>query len=148
MNNNRNREARKWTQELLSNTGLPRRCYVRIEPGAFGHHAILEGGSGQWAASKVDPIDALRELIGRHILGPVIVEAEAQGKHARVDMREVTEGLWLIECSAVDAPGTVGEVVTAEARGRSREDVAMTGVKVRGKLSARAKRAVARLTGN
>lgn len=120
---------------------------MRIEPGAFGHHAILEGGSGQWAASKTTAIDALRELIGRHILGPVMVEAESQGKYARVDMREVTEGLWLIECSAVEGPASTQTKVTAEARGASQEPVLMDGVKVRGKLKARAKAAAARIAG-
>lgn len=100
-------------------SAFPRRVFIRVEEGSFGYHAILEGAHGDWAANKTSAVLAVRDAVARHILGKAMVDAEAEGCFARVDIREVGNQLWAIECTAIKGPNGSAPVIQTEARGSS-----------------------------
>lgn len=96
---------------------LPRKQFIRVEPGTLGYHAIIEGGSGDWASSRVSEDEAVRECVGRHILGRAIIDADAMGGYARLDIRWIGNGLWMIESNCITGPDTWQNKVYVERQG-------------------------------
>ncbi len=96
---------------------LPRKTFIRVEEGSLGYHAIVEGGTGDWASSRISEVESVRECVGRHLLGRAIVDAEAMGGHARVDIRWIANGLWQIESQCIPGYHQGYSQVTTEISG-------------------------------
>lgn len=83
----------------------------------MGYHAIIDGGTGDWAASATSGTDAVQKCVGRHIMGKALADTESLGKCLRMDVREVGNGLWKVELQAVDLPPKSPVEIVTEALG-------------------------------
>jgi hypothetical protein len=133
-------------KSLALGEGKERKTFIKVQEGAFGYHAILEGGPGLWAASKISAADAVLICCTRHLMLDALEQAEDLGLLLRIDLRQVAPDLWLCESGVVEVPGSKAGRIRVESAGKEPLDYEVDPKAGRGPL-ARSIRKAARKVG-